>query len=84
MVLLYALGLACDWPTPDRVLASSDLWRAFTLPEYSTRTKREYGRLPSSANAFILDIGRYTAVYQPELLPLRSGDNRQVNLRWPS
>src|SRR5215471_20207837 len=66
MVILLRLGLACDWATrrpADRVLArSSDLWRAFTLPEYSTRTKKEYGRLPPSANTFILAIGRYTAV----------------------
>jgi len=70
MVILLRLGLACDWATrrpADRVLArSSDLWRAFTLPEYSTRTKKEYGRLPPSANAFILAIGRYTAVYRPQ------------------
>src|SRR5215469_14341358 len=70
MVILLRLGLACDWATrrpADRVLArSSDLWRAFTLPEYSTRTKKEYGRLPPSANAFILAIGRYTAVYRPK------------------
>src|SRR5215471_9528473 len=70
MVILLRLGLACDWATrrpADRVLArSSDLWRAFTLPEYSTRTKKEYGRLPPSANTFILAIGRYTAVFRPE------------------
>src|SRR5215471_10596612 len=69
MVILLRLGLACDWATrrpADRVLArSSDLWRAFTLPEYSTRTKKEYGRLPPSANTFILAIGRYTAVFRP-------------------
>src|SRR5215468_673617 len=54
-----------DWPVTGHSPARSDLWRAFTLPEYSTRTKKEYCRLPLSANAFILAIGRYTAVYRP-------------------
>ena len=59
-----------DWPVmghspaADRVLArSSDLWRAFTLPEYSARTKKEYGRLLPSANAVILGIGRFITTY---------------------
>src|SRR5215468_1675234 len=54
-----------DWPVTGHSPGRSDLWRAFTLPEYSTRTKKEYCRLPLSANAFILAIGRYTAVSQP-------------------
>ena len=42
-------------------------------PVYSTRTKKEYCRLPPSANALILGIGRYTAVYQPLslIVPIR-------------
>src|SRR5215467_9687119 len=56
-----------DWPVTGHSPARSDLRRAFTLPEYSTRTKKEYCRLPLSANAFILAIGRYTAVYRPQL-----------------
>src|SRR5215813_15374088 len=53
------------WPVTGHSPARSDLWRAFTLPEYSTRTKKEYCRLPLSANAVILAIDRYTAVYRP-------------------
>src|SRR5215831_21259238 len=37
---------ASGWPVTGHSPARSDLWRAFTLPEYSTRTKRI---LPSAA-----------------------------------
>jgi hypothetical protein len=48
----------------DRVLGRVPICgAAFTIPVYSTRTKKEYCRLPPSANAFILGIGRYIAVF---------------------
>jgi len=42
----------CGGPSPSRYI--------------QTRTKKEYCRLPPSANAFILRIDRYTAEYRPE------------------
>jgi hypothetical protein len=46
-------------------LQGCDLWRAFTLPINQLERKKEYCRLPPSANAFILGIGRFTAVSRP-------------------
>jgi hypothetical protein len=55
-------------PAADCVLARVRICEgAFTLPLYSNSNEKEYCRLPPSANAFILRIGRYTAVFRPEL-----------------
>jgi hypothetical protein len=48
-------------------LQGCDLLEGLHPPGISTRTKKEYCRLPPSANAFILGIGWYTAVYAPIL-----------------
>src|SRR5215467_12147022 len=74
------------WPVTGHSPARSDLWRAFTLPEYSTRTKKEYCRLPLSANAFILAIGRYTAVYRPKPshFSAKATIRDRMNARWPT
>src|SRR5215469_4255941 len=52
-------------PWPMSWLESFDLSRAFTLPEYSTRTKKEYWPPPSSANVCILGM----AGLQPHIAP---------------